>query len=73
MKKETRGRIVYVPASTLNEVKIIQKELDIKSRPEAFRKLSSFSRIGREKSSNVIDLPKDWEKIKKKEIRFFGK
>jgi len=73
MIKNMRGRMVYVPSSTLNELEIIQKELDLKSRPEAFRKLASFSRIGREKSSNVIDFPKDWEKIKKKEIRFFGK
>ena len=43
-----KGRMIYVPPVIIDEVKDIQREDDIESRPEAFRNLVKYARIGRE-------------------------
>jgi hypothetical protein len=43
-----RGRMIYVPPVIVDEVKSIQSEDNIVSRPEAFRSLAKYARVGRE-------------------------
>ena len=43
-----KGRMIYVPPVIIDEVQDIQREDDIESRPEAFRHLVKYARVGRE-------------------------
>lgn len=54
MKK--RGRMVYVPGFTIEEIERIRNEEKIDSPTEAFRKMAKYSKVGQE-----IDLKKRTE------------
>ena len=48
MKVSSRGRIVYCPSKTLEELDRIRMELDIKKRSQAFIEMVKYSEVGRE-------------------------
>lgn len=43
-----KGRMIYVPPVIIDEVENIMQEEDLDTRPEAFRKLVKYARVGRE-------------------------
>jgi len=60
---QKKGRMIYVPPVIIDEVADIQREDDIDSRPEAFRSLVKYARVGRE-TKRLIHL--DFSKSEKR-------
>ena len=51
------GRIVYVPKAIIDEINNIKIEEGIKSRAEAFEKMSNYSKIGRRTIDKDNEIP----------------
>ena len=64
MKK--KGKILWVPATTINELTNIKKENNLHKDSDAFRRMEEFSRVGREARKMMFAFGLNPDKKKKK-------
>lgn len=57
IKMKKTGRITYVPRVIIDEINNIKIEEGIESSAEAFKKMSNYSKIGREAIVKNNDIP----------------
>ena len=58
-----RGKNTYVPSIIIDEIKDIQREDEVDSQSEAFKKMVKYAQAGRE-TKRLMRL--DWSKANKK-------
>jgi|TARA_Y100000310_G_scaffold304896_1_gene344513 hypothetical protein len=58
-----RGKNTYVPSIIIDEIKDIQREDEVDSQSEAFKKMVKYAQVGRE-TKRLMRL--DWSKANKK-------
>ena len=59
MKNKQTGRMIYLPRVVLEEMMDIKREDNIQSNSEAFRKMTQYTRVGRE-ANRIMNF--DWSK-----------